>query len=194
MMMSAPRVRSGRPLPGEFAAYAADDIACVSGDDALTALATQAERVLELLSHLNDAAVDGVTYAPGKWTLKDVVAHLADDERIFAYRILCLARRDARLLEGFDEKEYAQASRADRRPWASILADYAAVRHATLTLLEGLSPDAWMCRGRVNGYVASVRGLAFHIAGHEVRHLRSIETLYWPRLNRTPGLAEPRRA
>jgi DinB family protein len=194
MTISAPRVPSGRPHPGEFAAYAAEDIAHVTGDDALAALAIQAERVLELLSNLDDAAVEGVTYAPDKWTLKDVVAHFADDERIFAYRILCLARRDARLLEGFDEKEYAQAARADRRPWASILADYAAVRHATLTLLEGLSPDTWMCRGTVNGYEASVRGLAFHIAGHELRHLRSIETLYWPRLNRTPGLAEPQRA
>ncbi len=110
--------------------------------------------------------------------------HLADDERIFAYRILCLARNDPRSLDGFDEKAYANAARAERRPWRSILADYAAVRRATLTLLEGLPPDAWLCRGVVNGYEASVRGLAFHIAGHELRHLRSIETLYWPRLNR----------
>ena len=183
MTTSAPRVPSGRPLPGEFAAYAAEDIAHVSGDDAVAALAIQAERVLELLSNLDDAAVEGVTYAPDKWMLKDVVAHLADDERIFAYRILCLARRDGRALEGFDEKKYATAARAERRPWAAIVADYAAVRHATLTLLEGLSPDAWMCRGIVNGYDASVRGLAFHIAGHELRHLRAIETLYWPRLN-----------
>ena len=184
MTTSTSRVRSGRPQPGEFAAYASEDIAHVAGDDALAALASQAERVLGLLSSLDDAAVEGVTYAAGKWMLKDVVAHLADDERIFAYRMLCLARNDSRLLDGFDEKAYASAARAERRPWASILADYAAVRHATLTLLEGLPPDAWLCRGVVNGYDASVRGLAFHIAGHELRHLRSIETLYWPRLNR----------
>jgi hypothetical protein len=183
MTISRPRFQSGRPLPGEFAAYAAADIAHVAGDDALAALAIQAERVLELLSNLNDAVVDGVTYAPGKWTLKDVVAHLADDERIFAYRMLCLARRDARALEGFEEKDYARAAEAERRPWPSILADYAAVRHATLTLLEGLPRDAWMYRGVVNGYEATVRGLAFLIAGHELRHLRAIETLYWPRLN-----------
>lgn len=185
MINSTPRVRSGRPLPGEYAAYAADDIAYVAGDDALASLAIQAERVLELLSSVDDAAVEGVTYAPGKWTLKDVVTHLADDERIFGYRILCLARRDPRDLSGFDEKDYARAAEAERRPWTSVLADYAAVRHATLTLLEGLPPDAWTCRGIVNGYEASVRGLAFHIAGHELRHLRAIETLYWPCL--TPG-------
>jgi hypothetical protein len=184
MINSTPRLRSGRPLPGEFAAYAAEDIAYVAGDDALGALASQAERVLELLSTLDDVAVAGVTYAPGKWMLKDVVAHLADDERIFAYRILCLARCDTRALEGFDEKEYAKVADAERRSWSSILADYAAVRHATVTLLEGLSTDAWTYRGIVNGYEASVRGLAFHIAGHELRHLRAIETLYWPHLVR----------
>ena len=188
MTISPPRLPSGRPLPGEFAAYAADDIAHVAGDDALAALTMQAERVLELLSNLNDGVVDGVTYAPGKWTLKDVVAHLADDERIFAYRILCLARRDARPLAGFDEKEYAKAARAEARRWASVVSDYAAVRNATLTLLEGLPPEAWMYRGMVNGYEASVRGLAFHIAAHELRHVRAIETLYWPRLESFPSV------
>ena len=186
---------SGRPLPGEFADYAAEDISHVSGDDALVALASQAECVLALLGSVDDDAVGGVTYAPGKWTLKDVVAHLADDERVFGYRMLCLARRDARLLDGFDEKRYATEALATRRSWASLLADYSAVRNATLTFLDGLPAEAWTYRGIVNGYEASVRGLAFHIAGHELRHLRAIETLYWPRLNRvSPLAAQPSQA
>jgi len=191
MTFSPPRVSSGRPLSGEFASYAAEDIAHVAGADALVALATQAERMLELLATVDDRAVEGVTYAPGKWTLKEVIAHLADDERVFAYRLLCLARRDSRLLEGFDETQYAKAAAAERRSWATLLADYAAVRHATLTLLEGLPADAWMLRGTVNGYEASVRGLAFHIAGHELRHLRAIETLYWPCLKPAVAPAQP---
>src|SRR5512143_4028167 len=134
--------QSGRPVAGEFAAYAAEDIAHVEGDDAVTALATQRDRVLALLSPLDDHAVEGVTYAPGKWMLKDVVAHLADDERVFAYRMLCVARRDSRMLQGFDEKLYAETAVATRRPWAGILGDYAAVRQATLTLLEGLPAAA----------------------------------------------------
>jgi len=182
-------VGSGRPLPGEFAVYMADDIAYVAGDDARTALATQRDSVLALLSPLTDDVVDGVTYAPGKWMLKDVVAHLVDDERIFGYRILCVARRDARALEGFDERQYAEAAGATQRPWASIMSDYAAVRNATLTLLHGLPHSAWQCRGIVNGYEASVRGLAFHIAAHELHHLRAIETLYLPSLNRAPSLS-----
>jgi hypothetical protein len=97
---------------------------------------------------------------------------------------LCLARRDPKPLAGFDEKLYAETAAATRRPWAGILADYAAVRRATLTFLEGLPGEAWARRGIVNGYEASVRGLAFHVAGHELRHLRAIESLYLPRLNR----------
>lgn len=172
--------RSGRPIAGEFAAYASDDISHVDGDDAVAALATQRDRVLALLSPLDDDAVEGVTYAAGKWMLKDVVAHLADDERVFNYRILCLARKDGRELGGFDEKLYADAASATARTWTSLLGDYSAVRQSTLTLLEGLSAGAWHHRGIVNGYEASVRGLAFHVAGHELRHLRAIETRYWP--------------
>jgi uncharacterized protein (TIGR03083 family) len=182
MASSLSHVRSGRPAAGEFAEYAAEDIAHVDGDDAVTALATQRDRVVALLSPLTDDAVDGVTYAPGKWMLKDVVAHLADDERVFAYRMLCLARRDPKALEGFDEKLYAEAAAATHRPWDGILADYAAVRQATLAFLEGLPADAWHRRGIVNGYEATVRGLAFHVAGHELRHLRAIEAQYLPRI------------
>jgi DinB superfamily len=174
--------RSGRPLAGEFAPCAADDIAHVEGDDAVSALAAQWRRVLARFSGLDDATVEGVTYAPGKWTLKDVLAHLADDERVFSYRLLCLARRDSRPLDGFDERLYAEAAAATAQRWAVLLADYSAVRQSTLTLLAALTPAAWAYRGVVNGYEASVRGLAFHIAGHELRHLRAIETLYWPHL------------
>ena len=177
---STDSTRSGRPLPGEFADYAATDIAYVEGDDATLALAAQRDRVLALLSPLDDNAVDGVTYAPGKWMLKDVVAHLADDERVFAYRMLCVARGDPLPLPGFDERRFADAAEAIGRPWSALLADYTAVRQATLTLLDGLPAAAWLRRGVVNDYEASVRGLAFHIAGHELRHLRAIETLYWP--------------
>lgn len=189
--MTSPHMHppTGRPLAGEFASYAAEDIEQVLGDDAIMALATQRDTVLALLSPLTDAEVDGVTYAPGKWMLKDVICHLADDERIFAYRLLCIARGDTRALAGFDERLYAAGAAASSCPWTALLADYAAVRQATLTLLEGLPLHAWARRGEVNGYEASVRGLAFHIAGHELRHLRAIRALYWPQLRGTSSAA-----
>lgn len=169
---------SGRPEMGEFAHYAAEDIAAVAGDDAIAALATQRKYVAELFAPLSDSAVAGRRYAPGKWTIKEVLGHLIDDERIFAYRLLRVARGDRTPLPGFDEKLFAANSEAERRPLTDLMAEYEAVREATLALLRALPTDAWTRRGDVNGYEASVRGLAFHIAGHELRHLAALRSHY----------------
>lgn len=169
---------SGRPADGEFAPYAKADIDFVEGDDAVSTLAAQERVVVELLGALDESAAAGLTYAPGKWTLKEVVGHLADDERIFAYRALCVARGDARPLPGFDENDYMAASSFESRTLADVLAEYRSVRQATLTLFASLTSEAWMRRGIVNGYEASVRGLAFHIAGHELHHLRTLREKY----------------
>ncbi len=171
---------SGRPGPGEYAPYAADDIAYVAGDDAVAALITQADRVMGLLMPLKEARIEGLRYAPEKWTIREVLGHLIDDERIFAYRALCVARQDARPLPGFDENEYVRGAGFEARRWGGLLAEYMMVRHATVAFFGGLSPRAWLHRGIVNGYEASVRGLAFHVAGHELHHLRVLEERYLP--------------
>jgi uncharacterized damage-inducible protein DinB len=175
--MSA-RVRTGRPAAGEYAAYAEPDITRVSGDDAIAALETQRDDVLRLFATVTDHAVAGRRYAPGKWTVKEVLGHLVDDERIFAYRLLCIARGDERALRGFDEVLYAAHSGAEARALAELLAEYRLVRDSTIALLAGLPREAWARRGEVNEYGASVRGLAFHIAGHELRHLEALRTKY----------------
>ena len=169
---------SGRPGPGEFADYAAGDIASVDGDSAVAALEAQAERVLALLDPLCDEEVAGRAYAPGKWTVKEVVGHMIDDERIFMYRVLCVARGDARELPGFDEKAYVGGAGFEALPLANLVAQYRATRESTITLLRSLTPEQWLRRGQVNGYEASVRGLAFHVAGHELRHLRALQSQY----------------
>ena len=172
------RAASGRSEKGEFADYAADDIARVTGDDAVEALETQRANIVGLFAPLSDDAVAGRRYATGKWTIKEVVGHLIDDERIFAYRVLRVARGDRTPLAGFDEKSFAENSGAEKRPLKDLLAEYAVVREATLALLRALPADAWARRGEVNGYEASVRGLAFHIAGHELRHLAALRSHY----------------
>lgn len=171
---------TGRPAAGEYAAYAESDIARVTGSDARVALQTQRDEVLTLLGGLTDSQVRGVAYAPGKWTLKEVLGHLIDDERIFCYRVLCVARGEQTPQPGFDEKRYAATSGAEARPLAELLDEYRVVRESTLALLRGLPGEAWMRRGVVNGYEASVRGLAFHIAGHELRHVEALRTKYLP--------------
>jgi hypothetical protein len=172
------RIATGRPEAGEFAAYAAEDVARVTGDDAVAALEDQCASVIALFAPLSDAAVADRRYAPGKWTIKEVLGHLIDDERIFAYRLLRVARGDRTPLAGFDEKGFAANSGAEARTLKDLIAEYGAVREATLALLRPLTADAWARRGEVNGYEASVRGLAFHIAGHELRHLAALRSHY----------------
>ena len=179
---TATRDPTGRPLAGEYAEYAESDITGVPGDDAVEALGAVAVETLSLLGPITERAAAGLTYAPGKWTLKEVVGHLADDERIFTYRLLCIARGDPRELPGFDEKLYAAGAGFEQRTLAGLLTEYRAVRQATLELLAGLPADAWVRRGIVNGYAASVRGLAFHIAGHELHHVRVLREKYLSRL------------
>lgn len=133
-----------------------------------------------LLAGLDEAKVAGLTYAPGKWTLKEVIGHLIDDERIFAYRALCIARGDDRPLAGFDENAYVAATRFESRDLRSLIDEYRTVRAASVSFFASLSTEEWLRRGIVNGYEASVRGLAFHMAGHELHHLHVIRERYLP--------------
>jgi hypothetical protein len=169
---------SGRPLDGEFAPYAKADIDFVAGDDAIGVLEAQGRQVVALLESLDESAIAGFRYAPGKWTVKEVVGHLIDDERIFAYRALCVARKDAKPLPGFDENDYVAAADFESRPLANLIAEYKIVRAATIALFQPLREMEWERRGMVNGYEASVRGLAFHVAGHELHHLRTLHDKY----------------
>lgn len=177
-MSSKKRSPSGRPRDGEFAPYAKADIDRVQGDDAVDVLQAQLRDSLALLSTVDEGLASTFVYAPGKWTLKQVVGHLSDDERIFAYRLLCVARGDRTPLPGFDENDYMRFAGFQSRSWPDLLDEFRAVREATLLLLETLAPDAWTRTGNVNGYDASVRGLAFHVAGHELHHLRTVREKY----------------
>jgi len=111
---------------------------------------------------------------------KQIAGHLSDDERIFVYRALCLARNEPLALPGFDENEYVRFAGFETRSWSELLGELRAVRNATLAFFRGLTPEAWRRRGSVNGYPASVRGLAFHIAGHELHHARIVRERYLP--------------
>lgn len=173
-----PMALRGRPQPGEYADYAQADIDLVPGDDVLHVLRAQMEETQALLAPVGDARAGAPGYAPGKWTLKQVVGHLSDDERIFAYRALCVARNDSRPLPGFEEKDYVRFGGFEERPFENLLEELRLVRHATIAFVRGLTPEAWLRRGIVNEYAASVRGLIFHIAGHELHHLRIVRERY----------------
>jgi hypothetical protein len=131
----------------------------------------------------------GHRYAPGKWSVKELVVHLSDVERIFTYRALRVARSDATPLPGFDENTYAPASGADAQPLEALVSEWCAVRQATIALFRHLPPDAWLRRGTASGQPVSVRALAWMTAGHVRHHLGVLEERYglW-----TAPMAAPR--
>ncbi|MDB5089513.1 MAG: DinB superfamily protein [Mucilaginibacter sp.] len=125
-------------------------------------------------------------YAEGKWSIKETLVHIIDDERIFAYRALRFARNEQMNLIGFDQDAYTQYSKADERDLDNIFDEYEAVRKSTIALFNGLPEDAFMRIGKGTGTFnnASVRALAYHIAGHELHHINLIKELYIPSFNK----------
>jgi uncharacterized damage-inducible protein DinB len=166
-----------RPANDEYAPFYAGYIAKVPGDDALPALAAQERETAALLAGLSEEQA-AFRYAPGKWSVKQVAAHLCDAERVFAYRALRIARGDATPLAGFDENAYAAQAGADARPLAEIASELGAVRAATLALFRGLEPATLTRRGTANNVPVSVRAAAWIIAGHERHHLGILRERY----------------
>jgi len=166
-MPAAPAI--ARPAPEEFFAYYGKYVDRVPGEDALPALRDQIVETARLLKPLDEAKALH-RYAPGKWSVKEVVGHLADSERVFAYRALRMGRRDATPLSGFDENAYVPAGGFDARPLAEILREYETVRAGTLALFAGMDPEALLFRGTANGKEITVRALAWIMAGHELHH------------------------
>jgi uncharacterized damage-inducible protein DinB len=117
-------------------------------------------------------------YAPDKWTLKEILVHLIDDERIYAYRALRFARNENKELHGFNQDDFVQFSGANERDLLNILEEYSAVRKATISFFNGLPDEAFTRIGRTNESRTSVRALAYHIAGHELHHLIIIKEKY----------------
>lgn len=171
-------VTTDRPLPGEYGEHAESDIARVVGDDAIEALLRHGREFEAMLSGLNESQIAGLRYLPDKWTVKEVVGHMLDDERIFAYRMLCIARGDTAPLESFDEKLYVAGANFEERSLASFIDEYRFVRSSTIALLRSVTQEALLRRGTVAGYTASVRGLAWHIAGHELHHIEILKNRY----------------
>ncbi len=166
-----------RPGADEFAPFYAPYIAQVPDGDIVEALIGGAEIAAALLGDVPDS-VASKGYAPGKWTLKEVVLHMADAERIFTYRALRFGRGDATVLPGWDENKYAPMSGATVRSLESVLDEFESVREATVSLFSGLPSEAWTRRGSANGVEVSVRALAWITAGHGLHHLGVIQDRY----------------
>lgn len=165
-----------RPAPTEYAPYYGRYIDLV-GDDLLGDLRKNGEATHRLLGTLPENSGD-FRYAPDKWSVKEVLGHLVDGERVFAYRALRFARQDATPLPGFEQDDWVPNGDFGRRTLRSLLDEHHAVRAASLALFENLPEEAWDRVGIANDLPMSVRALAFAIAGHEAHHQRILREKY----------------
>jgi hypothetical protein len=167
-----------RPSPDEYGPSYAGYIARVpAGADIVQQLAGQLHDTMARLRAVPEDR-GAYRYAPGKWSVKDVVAHLADVERVMSYRALRIGRGDQTPLPGFEEDAYATEAAADRFALAELAETFSHVRRATIDLFRQFPPTAWERRGAASGFPVSVRALGFIIVGHELHHLDVLAVRY----------------
>jgi uncharacterized damage-inducible protein DinB len=177
-VITAPAIAIARPRADEYAPYYDRYISLIPGEDILGTLDQQRREMMLLLSCRDDDEGD-FRYAPDKWSAKEVLGHICDTERVFAYRALRFSRADATPLEGFEQDDYVRNGPFAQRPLADLVEDFIAVRRATLSLLRNLDDAAWSRRGLANKNEVSVRALAYIIAGHELHHRRILQEKYF---------------
>jgi hypothetical protein len=166
-----------RPDPSEYAPYAAEYVSRVPAGNVLDMLERQIEETAGLVRGLSPEMEDK-RYAPDKWSIREIIGHLGDAERVFSQRAFRFSRSDPTPLPGFDENEYVRAAPFPRVPIQDLLSELVHLRQATLYLYRSLDETALMRRGVANGIETSVRALAFVIAGHEHHHLEVLRTRY----------------
>jgi uncharacterized damage-inducible protein DinB len=167
-----------KPANGEFAAYATMYIDLLPNDRlVLKHLEENLSIAKNLVLSLPPEKLL-YRYAENKWTIKEVLVHIVDDERIYAYRAMCIARGEQISLPGFDQDDYALNSSANNRVIRNVMEEYEAVRRSTIAMVNGFTETDLAKTGTANNHKASVRGLIYHLAGHELHHLNLIRTKY----------------
>ncbi len=174
LLCERPKVDEYPPYVFMYLRHVADGVSL------LEQLEANAKSTCDLLSKLGPDALT-YRYEPGKWTIKDILCHITDDERIYSYRALRFSRSDDTVLPGFDQDKFAVSAAAEARSMTDLLDEFTSVRGATIALFRNLSDGALLRRGIADGRETTVRALAYHIAGHEVHHVDLIRRLYLSR-------------
>ena len=170
--------RIKKPETGEYPSYASMYIDLLPDDgNLLKHMEDNFKSVKELILPLPEEKLL-YRYAPAKWTIKEILVHIIDDERIYSYRALRFARNDSTPLPGFEQDDFSRFSNANRRDLENIFEEYDAVRRATIALFNGLEDEAFTRFGTADEKKATVRALAYHIAGHELHHISIIKEKY----------------
>lgn len=166
-----------RPTKDEYTEYWSRYIDLATEDDVVSALEKQGKDLSAILARLGEDR-GGYRYAPDKWSVKDLVQHVSDAERIFTYRALSIARGETRSLLGFDQDVFAEHADTGWRTLADVAEEFAAVRRATIALFRGFSDDAWKRIGTANENRISARALAYVALGHSRHHERVLRERY----------------
>ena len=166
-----------RPEASEFAPYYNNYISQIDGDSVLPVLDAQIEQIRSMFAAVPEGK-GAYAYAEGKWTIKELLSHLIDGERIFAYRILRISRGDKTPIEGFEQDDYIQTSNANNRSFADLLDEFDHERRANLLLVKNLSDGASLRMGTASNNPVSVRALVYIMAGHVKHHLHILNDRY----------------
>jgi hypothetical protein len=166
-----------RPQEGTYPEYYGYYIPLVEQNDVLSALKENGESILSFIGKIPESKAN-FAYAEGKWTVKEVLIHLIDTERIFSYRALRFARRDAQKPLSYDENQYAPNSKAAKRTLVDIAEEFESVRRASITLFKSFSEEALQQMGPTTAGNTSVNAIGFTICGHAIHHLAVISERY----------------
>ena len=166
----------GRPAESEFAPWAKKYVDLVEDPNIIHALGTQRDHLSAILARLDGS----YRYEPGKWTVNEVLGHVTDAERIFSYRVLCIARGEKAPLPSFEQDDYMATANFNSRSLSDITAEFESVRDSSIRLLRGLPAEAWMRHGTSSGASVTTRGLAYVLAGHEKHHTAILRGKYVP--------------
>ena len=172
------------PSQNEYPVYAEMYMQLVKKDGSLIKqLKSSLEKTKTLISSLSNEELD-YRYEKNKWSIKEILVHIIDDERIYGYRSLSFARNDKTNLPGFEQEDYNLNSDTSERTIENIMEEYEALRFSTIALFNGLSEKSLAYMGIANGNQASARALGYHILGHDLHHIKIIEDLYLKELKK----------
>jgi hypothetical protein len=166
-----------RPEPSEYDPYFEVYISRVPEAEILTPLKNQPTELRQMLADVSDD-LGTFRYEDGKWSLKELLSHVIDGERMFAYRVLRIARGDKTPIEGFDQDIYIESSHADERPFAELFDEFELLRRANLLLFQNLDDMDWGRSGTANGVSVSTRALAWIMVGHVRHHMAILRERY----------------
>jgi len=166
-----------KPDASEYASFYETYVSLVPEGDVVEAMSRQLDEVTALFGGIAEER-GGHSYAEGKWSIRQLVGHVIDGERIFAYRALAIARGEQQPLPGMDQDEYMAHSDFDSRTLADLIAEFAHARAANVLMFRGLSEEAWLRRGTASEREVSVRAIAHIVVGHVAHHLGVLRARY----------------